>query len=167
MKANSRTPWRLFSPYHKKVSDSIIRKAGSCNCLPHTFLLLSIEREYKALIAVILSTLDTRSPLSMAFLNHIIDRAALPSKATISSASGMILEKLQKSKKTPTETVTKENACILWCILAERFAGDLCFSLWKNEIGDELLALLASPAESSTVRLYALLALEKFALTGK
>jgi hypothetical protein len=103
----------------------------------------------------------------MAFLNHIIDRAALPSKAMISSASEMILQKLQKSKKTPTETLTKENACILWCIFAERFAGDLCFSLWKNEIGDELLALLSSAAENSTVRLYALLALEKFALTGK
>ncbi|KAG2182901.1 hypothetical protein INT44_005882 [Umbelopsis vinacea] len=124
------------------------------------------EKEYKALIAVILSTLDTRNPLSMAFLNHIIDRAALPSKATISSASEMILQKVQRSKKTPTETLTKENACILWCILAERFAGDLCFSLWSSEIGDELLAMLSSPTENSTVRLYALLALEKFALTG-
>jgi hypothetical protein len=103
----------------------------------------------------------------MAFLNHIIDRAALPSKETISSTSEMILHKLQKSKNTPAEIGTKENACVLWCILAERFAGDLCFSLWKDEIGDELLALLANTTENSTVRLYALLALEKFALTGK
>ncbi|KAH8552044.1 hypothetical protein BGW37DRAFT_297543 [Umbelopsis sp. PMI_123] len=144
-----------------------LQNEGELTYALETILSLSQEeREYKALIAVILSTLDTRNPLSMAFLNHIIDRAALPSKETISSTSEMILHKLQKSKNTPAEIVTKENACVLWCILAERFAGDLCFSLWKDEIGDELLALLANTTENSTVRLYALLALEKFALTG-
>jgi hypothetical protein len=126
-----------------------------------------VEKEYMSLISVILSTLDTRNPLSMAFLNHVIDRAALPSKTTISNISDLILRKLRKSKKTPSENTTKKNASVLWSILAERFAGDLCVSLWKSEIGDELLAMLANSSESSSVRLFALLALEKFALTGK
>lgn len=119
-----------------------------------------------ALLSEILLTLDTGNPLSIAFLNHIIDRAALPSKTTISNISNLILRKLQKSKKNSNENTIKMNASVLWAILAERFAGDLCMSLWKDEIGDELLAILACRTESCSVRIFALIALEKFALTG-
>ncbi|KAM3585963.1 hypothetical protein VKS41_002497 [Umbelopsis sp. WA50703] len=124
------------------------------------------ERELLALVSVVLTTLDISNPLSMAFLNHIIDRAALPSKSTIANISSLLLRKLRKSKTKEDATIIKQNALVLWSILAERFAGDLCLSLWSDDIGDEVLAILADPYDDCSVRLFALLALEKFALTG-
>lgn len=126
----------------------------------------SSERELLALVSVVLTTLDIGNPLSMAFLNHIIDRAALPSKSTIANISALLLRKLRKSKLKEDEVIIKQNALVLWSILAERFAGDLCLSLWNDEIGDEMLAILADPYENINVRLFALLALDKFSLTG-
>lgn len=150
----------------------------------------------------------------MAFLSHIIDRAALPSRDTMSSVSPVIISKLNKkpgriqrmislisgrykiersaSKREalrnqifhnttnpPTTTSTfmstvqnseqtklRLNAAILWSLLAEKFAGEMCLSLWHQDVGDMLMKSISDPQEDLMVRIFSLLALEKFALTG-
>lgn len=146
----------------------------------------------------------------MAFLSHIIDRAALPSRETMASVSNVILNRLNKpssrhlfSRRTTTcsdwkqpcpqccsdttesngeslqqsssngkrtmgpSAVLRLNAASLWSLLAEKFAGELCQELWHEQVGDLLLHLLADTGEDLRVRTFALIALEKFALTGK
>ena len=170
---------------------------------------------YLAFISTIISALDSESPVAMAFLSHIIDRAALPSRETMASVSQVILDRLNKSSIRPlfsrrttaalnwkqpcpqcdTDTagssnsseslqqslsssnttkrtmgpsaVLRLNAASLWSLLAEKFAGDLCQELWHEQVGDLLLHLLADTGEDLRVRTFALIALEKFALTGK
>lgn len=149
----------------------------------------------------------------MAFLSHIIDRAALPSRDTMSSVSPVIISKLNKkpgriqrmislisgrykiersaSKREalrnqifhnttnpPTtstfmstvqsseQTKLRLNAAILWSLLAEKFAGEMCLSLWHQDVGDMLMKSISDPQEDLMVRIFSLLALEKFALTG-
>ncbi|KAI8365368.1 uncharacterized protein BYT42DRAFT_649271 [Radiomyces spectabilis] len=167
---------------------------------------------YLAFIATMTKLLDPDSPVAMAFLTHIIDRSALPSRTTMSRVSLVILSRLRGStgklqriltlgrhrigrlKKTTQHSWRargnhtrsardademndhgddaasivhlKLNATILWSLLAEKFAGDMCLSLWMNEVGDLLLRMLADPNEDLMVRILSLLALEKFALTG-
>ncbi|GAA5810953.1 hypothetical protein MFLAVUS_004381 [Mucor flavus] len=166
---------------------------------------------YLAFIATITSNLDPDSPVAMAFLSHIIDRAALPSRDTMLSVSPVIISKLNKkpsriqrmisllsgrykiertaSKRealrnqifnnsaTPhinlmstvqnsDQTKLKLNAAILWSLLAEKFAGEMCLSLWHQDVGDMLMKSISDPQEDLMVRIFSLLALEKFALTG-
>lgn len=148
----------------------------------------------------------------MAFLSHIIDRAALPSRDTMLSVSPVIISKLNKkpsriqrmisllsgrykiersaSKRealrnqifnntsntnnnlmstvqNSDQTKLKLNAAILWSLLAEKFAGEMCLSLWHQDVGDMLMKSISDPQEDLMVRIFSLLALEKFALTGK
>lgn len=147
----------------------------------------------------------------MAFLSHIIDRAALPSRETMNSVSPVIISKLHKkpgriqrmisllsgrykmersaskrealrnqifnNSNNPTanimanvqnneQTKLKLNAAILWSLLAEKFAGEMCLSLWHQDVGDMLMKSISDPQEDLMVRIFSLLALEKFALTG-
>ncbi|KAI9498986.1 hypothetical protein BDB00DRAFT_924775 [Zychaea mexicana] len=195
---------------------------------------------YLAFIATITSALEPESPVAMAFLSHIVDRAALPSRETMAAVSPVILSRLnkpthhlysvltslvtpfalapssfttaapstttsklrryrrqpvtiqqwkrpcpqcrdpatehhqQQQKKKPKKkkryagpsTLLKLNSAALWSLLAEKFAGDLCQELWTDQVGDLLLHFLADPEEDLRVRIFALNALEKFALTG-
>ncbi|KAI8368989.1 hypothetical protein BD560DRAFT_330363 [Blakeslea trispora] len=167
---------------------------------------------YLAFISTITSSLDPDSPVAMAFLSHIIDRAALPSRDTMLSVSPAIISKLNRkpsriqrmisllstrfklersvSKRqalkkqifqnstSPTspslmapvqnseQTKLKLNAAILWSLLAEKFAGEMCLALWHQDVGDMLMQSISDPQEDLMVRIFSLLALEKFALTG-
>ncbi|KAI8074589.1 hypothetical protein BC940DRAFT_315194 [Gongronella butleri] len=60
----------------------------------------------------------------------------------------------------------KRNAVIIWAILAEKFAGDMVYTLWSDEVASFLIQLVARDRDASHIRLYALLAIENFALTG-
>ncbi|KAI8150032.1 hypothetical protein BJV82DRAFT_528754 [Fennellomyces sp. T-0311] len=168
---------------------------------------------YLAFIATITSALEPENPVAMAFLSHIVDRAALPSRETMAAVSPVILSKLnkpsrhlysvlsslispsaaplsrrrapitvqhwkrrcpqcrdlpmpKKKRRTAPSTLLKLNSAALWSLLAEKFAGDLCQELWNEQVGDLLLHFLADSDEDLRVRIFALIALEKFALTG-
>ena len=88
-----------------------------------------------------------------------------------SSSTGCQQQPRQKRKKKKRcngpSMLLKLNSAALWSLLAEKFAGDLCQELWTDEVGDLLLHFLADPDEDLRVRIFALIALEKFALTGK
>ncbi|KAI9018025.1 hypothetical protein CLU79DRAFT_837236 [Phycomyces nitens] len=172
---------------------------------------------YIAFISTMVNSLSPESPVSLAFLSHIIDRASLHSKSTMFLVSPVIISQLKpprrihhymmtlisgydrssslvtdsntdqeptsplpsrwrKANRTSTRsdsakgksanTTSKLNATIIWSLLAEKFAGDMCLSIWKEEVGELLFQLLADPEEDLKVRLFTLLALEKFAITG-
>ncbi|KAL0078461.1 hypothetical protein J3Q64DRAFT_1683397 [Phycomyces blakesleeanus] len=173
---------------------------------------------YIAFISTMVNSLSPESPVSLAFLSHIIDRASLHSKSTMFLVSPVIISQLKPPRrihqymmtlisgydrssslvtdsntdqeptsplpsrwKRPSRTSTRSdsakgksanttsklNATIIWSLLAEKFAGDMCLSIWKDEVGELLFQLLADPEEDLKVRLFTLLALEKFAITGK
>lgn len=160
--------------------------------------------------------LDPDCPVSMAFLSHVIDRASLPSKETLSCVSPAILSKLnirpqsincglnknignskwtswmmqptlttttvntsssssslssikkyRNMKKKPANEKMKRNAAVIWATLAEKFAGEMVHLLWSIDVANLLISFVADHHEDLNVRIFSLLALEKFSLTGK
>ncbi|KAG1107196.1 hypothetical protein G6F42_016459 [Rhizopus arrhizus] len=194
-------------------TDFYDRERHMVHALDTLFTLAYEGPGYLAFIATITCNLDPDSPVAMAFLSHIIDRAALPSRDTMASVSPVIISKLNKppgriqrmislisgrykiersaSKREalrnqifhnttnpPTtstfmatvqnteQTKLRLNAAVLWSLLAEKFAGEMCLSLWHQDVGDMLMKSISDPQEDLMVRIFSLLALEKFALTG-
>jgi hypothetical protein len=139
-----------------------------------------------AFISTITNNLEPESPVAMAFLSHIIDRAALPSRETMSSVSPTIISKfhntiikkkqnrihrlltsfMHKPSKSGVKQDLKLNAAILWSLLAEKFAGEMCLLLYQPDVSHLLITSITNKQEDVMVRIFALLALEKFALTG-
>ncbi|CAO3588152.1 unnamed protein product [Absidia cylindrospora] len=148
---------------------------------------------YLAFIQTMTMILDSDSPVAMAFLSHIIERSALPSKQTMESISPAILSTMKqcrqhqpstsppvnilnrlistigiksKNAKLVEYTRLKLNATVIWSLLAEKYAGEMCMHMWSDQVGHLLIDMLVDPDEDLMVRLFALLALEKFSLTG-
>ncbi|KAI8341037.1 hypothetical protein BC941DRAFT_415669 [Chlamydoabsidia padenii] len=164
---------------------------------------------YIDFLATMVQLLDPDCPVSMAFLSHVIDRATLPSRNTMSCVSAALISKLNVRFNNIPTTMTsnsdhndgsnskwaswighytpmaiqkehrmvcefgskvdikmKRNVLVIWSILAEKFAGDMVQLLWTPDVANILFYFLSSNAEDWTVRVFALLALEKFALTG-
>ncbi|CAO3642635.1 unnamed protein product [Cunninghamella echinulata] len=144
---------------------------------------------FLAFIQTLTMVLDSDSPVAMAFLSHVIERSSLPSKKTIQSVSPVILstmkashlkqknqpllQKMFKSFKQqhpnskPSCSKLKLNATVIWSILAEKYAGDMCMNIWNDQVGQLLIEMLADVNEDIMVRLFSLVALEKFSLTGR
>lgn len=156
----------------------------------------SLGPGYLAFIQTMTMILDPDSPVAMAFLSHIIERSALPSKQTMESISPVILSTMKQSGQHPPTTSPvkflnrfisstfgggikskseqnveytklKLNATVIWSLLAEKYAGEMCMHMWSDQVGHLLIEMLVDPEEDLMVRLFALLALEKFSLTGK
>lgn len=72
----------------------------------------------------------------------------------------------QEGSYSGTPTALKLNATTLWSLLAEKFAGELAILLWSDSVGEFLVSRLSDAHEDMQVRLFSLIALEKFALTG-
>jgi hypothetical protein len=99
-------------------------------------------------------------PVSMTFLKHIIDYSEIPSKSTIEKTTNTLLINTNTSNK-------KINQCIIWSLLARKFAGNLTEAMWKDDIATILIDTIKDSYTDHIVKLYALLALDSFALTGK
>ncbi|OAD08286.1 hypothetical protein MUCCIDRAFT_182405 [Mucor lusitanicus CBS 277.49] len=211
--ANSSVVNHQIHSSDQSQTDFYDRERHMVHALDTLFTLAYEGPGYLAFIATITCNLDPDSPVAMAFLSHIIDRAALPSRDTMASVSPVIISKLNKkpgriqrmislisgrykiersaSKREalrnqifhnttnpPTtstimatvqnaeQTKLRLNAAILWSLLAEKFAGEMCLSLWHQDVGDMLMKSISDPQEDLMVRIFSLLALEKFALTG-
>ncbi|CAG8669739.1 4351_t:CDS:2, partial [Paraglomus brasilianum] len=130
------------------------------------------ENEFIELITVIVDVLS-EAPMASAFLCHIIDSAALPSKETSHKITTRLLQKLKPDHwplggiyRTKPKKRTRVNAAIIWSVLAEKLAGEISLSLFTDNVCNTLLDYLQSDPDFS-VRLFALIALEKFAMTGQ
>ncbi|KAG1045687.1 hypothetical protein G6F43_011236 [Rhizopus delemar] len=66
----------------------------------------------------------------------------------------------------PLQVKLKLNSAILWSLLADKFAGELSTHIWQDKVGSILIESLANPQEEILVRVFSLLALEKFAATA-
>ncbi|CAO3687594.1 unnamed protein product [Rhizopus microsporus] len=120
--------------------------------LENIFTITSQAIGYTAFMATMIQELSHDCPVSMAFLRHVVDKSELPDGQTLETVSRMILEK------------SCINGYILWILLARKFAGHLTESLWSDKVYEHLIKVIQS--ESDAKRLYALLALESFAMTG-
>ncbi|GET54710.1 RING finger and SPRY domain-containing protein 1-like [Rhizophagus irregularis DAOM 181602=DAOM 197198] len=121
------------------------------------------ENEFIELITVIVDVLS-EAPMASAFLCHIIDSAALPSKETSHKITTRLLQKLKPGGiyRTKPKKRTRVNAAIIWSVLAEKLAGEISLSLFSDNVCTTLLDYLQYDRDAS-VRLFALIALEKFA----
>ncbi|CAG8538399.1 16049_t:CDS:10 [Acaulospora morrowiae] len=125
------------------------------------------ENEFIELITVIVDVLS-EAPMASAFLCHIIDSAALPSKETSHKITTRLLQKLRPGGiyRTKPKKRTRVNAAIIWSVLAEKLAGEISLSLFSDNVCNTLLGYLQHDTDSS-VRLFSLIALEKFGMTGQ
>lgn len=98
-------------------------------------------------------------PVSMTFLKHIIDYSEIPSKSTVQSTT----DKLLINATTSNEKI---NQCIIWSLLARKFAGNLTEAMWKDDIATLLIDTIADSYTDHIVKMCAILALDSFALTG-
>ncbi|CAG8461620.1 15130_t:CDS:10 [Funneliformis caledonium] len=125
------------------------------------------ENEFIELITVIVDVLS-EAPMASAFLCHIIDSAALPSKETSHKITTRLLQKLKPGGiyRSKPKKRTRVNAAIIWSVLAEKLAGEISLSLFSDNVCTTLLDYLHYDNDAS-VRLFALIALEKFGMTGQ
>lgn len=98
-------------------------------------------------------------PVSMTFVKHIIDFSEIPSRETIRNTSIALLNSLMANIDNE-----KINQSIMWSMLARKFAGNLAEAMWQDEIATILIQYLMD--DNRVVKIFALLALESFALTG-
>ncbi len=137
--------------------------------------------------------MDADNPVSIALLSHIIEQSTLPGQDILQQVSPTILSlmdkkpgriqrivsllteryhksnfrnNIRKQIANSTQGNTRLNAAILWSLLADKFAGELVTHIWKDKVGVTLIKSLADPHEDALVRVFSLLALEKFAATG-
>ncbi|CAG8525827.1 6533_t:CDS:10 [Diversispora eburnea] len=126
------------------------------------------ENEFIELITVIVDVLS-EAPMASAFLCHIIDSAALPSKETSYKITTRLLQKLKPGLciyRTKSKRRTRINAAIIWSVLAEKLAGEISLSLFSDNVCITLMDYLQYGTDPN-VRLFALIALEKFGITGQ
>lgn len=108
-------------------------------------------------------------PVSMAFLKHIIDFSEIPTKTVLENISKRFLEQIDNVKRTDGRVVVTQlfiNQNIMWSMLAQKYAGNLIESMWVDQIGDILIKSLVDDSLDLILRLFSLLALESFAVTG-
>ncbi|KAG1321671.1 hypothetical protein G6F62_010691 [Rhizopus arrhizus] len=120
--------------------------------LENVFIIMSRAVGYIAFITIILDELNHECSISMAFLKHLLDKSGLPDGSTLSEVSKIILKK------------ACVNGYILWSLLAKRFPGHLTEAMWSDEVCDHLIHSIQF--NHGSARLYALLSLESFAMTG-
>ncbi|CAO3687647.1 RING finger and SPRY domain-containing protein 1 [Rhizopus azygosporus] len=77
-----------------------------------------------------------------------------------------VIDNFMRPIVDPMAVKTRQNAAIVWALLAKKYAGEMACHIWTEEVGDILIKSLANPQEDVLVRLFCLVALERFALTA-
>ncbi|KAI9266256.1 concanavalin A-like lectin/glucanase domain-containing protein [Helicostylum pulchrum] len=126
--------------------------------LQNMYTITSQEEGYVAFISTMLQELKYNCPVSMTFVKHIIDFSEIPSKQTIQRATDLLFRVTAENERI--------NQSILWSMLARKFAGNLAEAMWRDEIATVLIQSLLDKDKDRMVKIFALLALESFALTG-
>ncbi|ORY06956.1 SPRY-domain-containing protein [Basidiobolus meristosporus CBS 931.73] len=126
------------------------------------------ESEFIKIVLTMVEILDHSDPLSSAFLCHILELAALPSIKTVLKVNACLLRKIHS--KMPFHHKLKQryrlNASIVWCVLAERLAGEASVYMFTEKVHRTLLEGLQKN-QAQRIQLLSLITLEKFALTGE
>ncbi|KAK9717451.1 hypothetical protein K7432_006188 [Basidiobolus ranarum] len=134
-------------------------------------ILISLSQEEPEFIKIVLTMveiLDQSDPLSSAFLCHILELAALPSMKTVLKVNTNLLSKVHSNSffLPKLKQRYRLNACVVWCVLAERLAGEASACMFTDQVLKTLLGGLQQNQPWRT-QLLSLIALEKFALTGE
>ncbi|KAK9722354.1 hypothetical protein K7432_002742 [Basidiobolus ranarum] len=125
------------------------------------------ESEFIQIVSTMVEILDETNPLSAAFLCHLLELTALPSTKTALKVSACLLHKIHSKAlfRPKLKHRYRLNACVVWCVLAERLAGKVSASIFTKQVFETLLDGLEDN-HPWDVQLLSLVALEKFALTG-
>lgn len=82
-------------------------------------------------------------------------------------ADPSVVDSFVASSLSPEQIKLKINSAAIWCFLAERYAGELSTYIYQENVGCVLFDSVINRQEELLVRVYSLVALEKFAVTGK
>ncbi|KAI8097514.1 uncharacterized protein BX664DRAFT_259281 [Halteromyces radiatus] len=116
-------------------------------------VILATMKQTNQKSSTLYSSSSSSIPSNLSFFKRLMTSVGLKSKFN--------------SYHSPESTRLKLNATVIWSLLAEKYAGDMCMHMWNNQVGQLLIQMLVDPREDLMVRLFSLLALEKFSLTGK
>ncbi|CAO3689110.1 unnamed protein product [Rhizopus stolonifer] len=130
-----------------------ITSRGTDICIPLFILMTKLAVGYVAFMSTIIHEMNNECSISISFLKHIVDRSELPDGQTLKAVSKIIMKK------------SCINGYILWILLAQKFAGHLAEEMWSDEAFEHLM--IAIRLNSGMTRLYAMLCLESFAMSGK
>ncbi|KAF9954523.1 RING finger and SPRY domain-containing protein 1 [Mortierella alpina] len=101
------------------------------------------------------------------FLCHIIDMAALPSQQTTRRMSQQLLSKCDPGglARLRSKKKNKPAAALIWSMLANRLAGEMSSTLFSDAVCKCLLNNIEHDPDM-TCKVFSIIALEKFSLTG-
>ncbi|KAF9438275.1 RING finger and SPRY domain-containing protein 1 [Entomortierella beljakovae] len=94
--------------------------------------------------------------------------AALPSQQTTKKLSQQLLSKCDSGSglvRLRSKKKNKPAAALIWSVLANRLAGEMCSTLFSNEVCECLLNNIENDPDM-TCKVFSIIALEKFSLTG-
>ncbi|KAI8890047.1 SPRY-domain-containing protein [Backusella circina FSU 941] len=152
--------WKRIISLAKDFSYSISREHEQAliKALEELLVIINqdnIENGYISFFLVLLHHLDSSCAISLSFLKHVIEKSDLPSPSTLCH----IIEHIIKTEETSV------NSLVFLILFSQRFSGHLSESMFT----DSLCTFLIHSAlfhDNNSVRVYALLALDGFAMTG-
>ncbi|KAF9152544.1 RING finger and SPRY domain-containing protein 1 [Linnemannia schmuckeri] len=130
--------------------------------------LTATDSSYCELIGVMVDMITTDSlGIAAPFLCHIIDMAALPSQQTTRRMSQQLLSKCDPGglARLRSKKKNKTAAALIWSMLANRLAGEMSAALFSDAVCECLLNNIENDSDM-TCKVFSIIALEKFSLTG-
>ncbi|KAF9298025.1 RING finger and SPRY domain-containing protein 1 [Linnemannia elongata] len=130
--------------------------------------LTATDSSYCELIGVMVDMISTDSlGIAAPFLCHIIDMAALPSQQTTRRMSQQLLSKCDPGglARLRSKKKNKTAAALIWSMLANRLAGEMSATLFSDAVCECLLNNIENDSDM-TCKVFSIIALEKFSLTG-
>ncbi|KAF9092316.1 RING finger and SPRY domain-containing protein 1 [Mortierella sp. AD031] len=130
--------------------------------------LTATDSSYCELIGVMVDMISTDSlGIAAPFLCHIIDMAALPSQQTTRRMSQQLLSKCDPGglARLRSKKKNKTAAALIWSMLANRLAGEMSSTLFSDAVCECLLNNIENDPDM-TCKVFSIIALEKFSLTG-
>ncbi|CAO3563920.1 unnamed protein product [Mortierella alpina] len=130
--------------------------------------LTATDSSYCDLIGVMVDMISTDSlGIAAPFLCHIIDMAALPSQQTTRRMSQQLLSKCDPGglARLRSKKKNKPAAALIWSMLANRLAGEMSSTLFSDAVCNCLLNNIEHDPDM-TCKVFSIIALEKFSLTG-
>ncbi|KAF9134058.1 RING finger and SPRY domain-containing protein 1 [Mortierella sp. 14UC] len=163
---------RVFVKVHIRAAwnklHNITEHGELSSALESLIHLTATDSSYCELLGVMVDMITTDSlGIAAPFLCHIIDMAALPSQQTTRRMSQQLLSKcdpvglarLRSKKKNKTA------AALIWSMLANRLAGEMSATLFSDAVCECLLNNIENDPDM-TCKVFSIIALEKFSLTG-
>ncbi|KAI8985875.1 hypothetical protein BDB01DRAFT_834662 [Pilobolus umbonatus] len=123
---------------------------------------------YITFFETIITQMDYKCPISLSFFRHILDYSSIPSRGTLMTIQSILIREMTSENEVPNWIIvnTRLNACLLMTLLVEKCSGVRSESLWSQQLGTILLGMLDSCDKDFIVKIYVLILIETFSMTG-